>query len=162
MHQKIGLAVTAHVTEPHPGLSELDAGRNLGHGPGSIQPTFAEVSPVPESGRTAVQHIREAVAEQVHQREIGIVQRLRRHVIAVRGNRLVALFLGPKLRVFERHRGDRGQERNPRLRVVFIGEVGGSHQGGTAEFAEVVNHQNPPAASYRDTEIQTISKLSRL
>ena len=32
MHQQIGLAIAAHVAEPHSGLRQRDAGRNLGHG----------------------------------------------------------------------------------------------------------------------------------
>ena len=63
MYQQIGLAIAAHVAKPHTGLSQSDAGGNLGHGSRPVQQPAAKVSPVTESEWTAMEHIRHSVAE---------------------------------------------------------------------------------------------------
>ncbi|MBA3494517.1 MAG: hypothetical protein H0T87_10515 [Gammaproteobacteria bacterium] len=63
MYQEICLAIAAHVAKSHSGLSERDAGGDLGHGPRPVQQPAAEVSPVTKPEGTAMEYIGQSVAE---------------------------------------------------------------------------------------------------
>ena len=114
-----------------------------------------------------MEDIRQTVAEQIDQRHVRIVERQRRHVVALRRERLIALLMRPELRIREGHRRhagrlvgtrrvlsiaghrDSGEKREEGVGIVVIVEIGRANERRAAKFGEVVEHQDPAAAPKR-------------
>jgi len=80
---QVHAAVAVGVEQLHVRVGQREAGRGVAHGPGQVEAPLTQVAPVPDRGAVHLQDVRQAVAEEVGQLQVGASQRRGRQVSAV-------------------------------------------------------------------------------